>query len=136
MPDSNVEIARRNAEAHARRDNQAALRDISPDIVYDQSLNSPERSVYHGREGLAKGLTEWHLSWEDYRLEVVDVVEGSDDRVVVVIKQRGRGKDSGAEVEWLNAYVSEIRHGKIVRITPYPTVPAAMAAAGVDSQLS
>jgi ketosteroid isomerase-like protein len=132
MPGSNVEIARRNAEAHARRDNEAALRDISPDIVYDQSQNSPEGSVYHGLEGLAEGLTEWHLSWEDYRLEVVDVIEGSDDQVVVVINQRGRGRDSGAEVEWLNAYVSRIRDGKIVRITPYPTVQAATAAAGVS----
>lgn len=133
MPDSNLEIARRNAEAHARRDNEAALRDISPDIVYDQSQNSPERSVYHGLKGLAEGLREWHLSWEDYRLEVVDVIEGTGDRVVVVINQSGRGKDSGAMVEWLNAYVSEIRDGKIVRITPYPTVEAAKAAGGVVS---
>jgi ketosteroid isomerase-like protein len=134
VPDSNVQIARRNAEAHARRDNEAALRDISPEIVYDQSKNSPEGGLFHGYEGLAEGLRGWHASWEDYVLDVVDVVEGTGDKVVVVIEQRGRGKATGAEVEWLNAYVAEVREQRIVRITPYPTVNAALEAAGLPSR--
>jgi len=131
MGESNVAIARNKAEGFATGDAEKALRDVSPDVVYDQSQNSPEGGEFHGHEGLAQGLAEWVESWEDYSVEVVEVIAAGDDKVVVVILQRGRGKQSGAEIEWLSAYVDEIRDEQVVRITPYPSKEAALAAVGV-----
>lgn len=129
MNEDNVEIARSKAEGFATGDAEKALRDVSPDVVYDQSQNSPEGGQFHGHEGLTRGLAEWVASWEDYSVEVVEVVAAGEDKVVVVILQRGRGKESGADLEWLSAYVDELRGGQVVRITPYPSKEAALAAA-------
>ena len=130
MGEANVDIARRSAEAYARGDAEGALRDIAPDVVYDMTQNSPEGGEWDGHEGLAAGLGTWEDSWDDFSLEVLDVIEGTAGRVVVVIHQRGRGKESGIDIDWVNAYVNEIKNGQIVRITPYPSKEAALAAVG------
>lgn len=51
MSQENVEVARRNAEAYARGDQREALTDVSEEIVYDISRNSPEGAVFHGHSG-------------------------------------------------------------------------------------
>ena len=130
MGGSNADVARRTAEAYARGDTEAALRDISPDVVYDMTQNSPEGGEWDGHDGLAAGLGTWEDSWEDYSIEVREVIEGTGDQVVVVIHQRGRGRESGIAIDWVNAYVNELKDGKITRITPYPSKDAALAAVG------
>lgn len=45
---------------------------------------------------------------------------------------RGRGKESGAEIDQTTAQVFELRHGKIARVLQFRDRADALAAAGVD----
>ena len=58
--------------------------------------------------------------WQEYRFEVEEFRELDDERVLVLIRLRGRGKTSGLELEHFggeSANVVQIRHGKVVRLT-------------------
>ena len=124
-------IARANAEAYARGDNEEALTHIHPEVVYDITRNSPEGAIFHGHEGLREGLLLWLDTWDDYWVEIDEVIDAGADRVVVAARQGGRGRETGADVTTDVAWIYTIRDGMIVRIETHPSKDAALAAAAV-----
>src|SRR4051794_22410376 len=132
MSQENVEIVRRQSEAYARGDWEEAMSFLDPNVVYDISQYSAGGSEYHGLEGVREGFGEWIASWEDYRTEVLEVIDGGEDKVVAVTLQTGTGRASGAPVEVANAVVNTMRNGKVIRIDLYPTRAAALKAVGLS----
>lgn len=126
----NVEIARKNAEAYARKDNAEALRYISEEVVYDITRNSPEGAVFHGYDGLAEGLRLWLDMWKDFELEVTEVIDVGPNKVVVGSRQRGRGRGSQVPSESEVYWVDTIEDGKIVRFDVCPDKETALETAG------
>lgn len=54
---------------------------------------------YLGREGFQAMIGQWEEAWDEFRLEIEDVVE-EGDAVVVSVAQYGRGswrRDRGAD---------------------------------------
>ena len=133
MSRENVEIVRRQAEAYARGEWEEAMAAFDPDVVYDISHYSAGGDVFHGLDGIRKGFREWVGSWEDYRVEVVDVIDAGDDKVVLMTRQTGKGRGSGVPVEVTNATVNTLRNGKVVRMDVYPSPAEALRAAGLAS---
>jgi ketosteroid isomerase-like protein len=74
--------------------------------------------VYRGREGLARLNDKWREAWEEFRWEPVELIDFGD-RVVMLARQIGRGKGSGAEVELEHASVVTFDQGWAVRIQFY-----------------
>jgi ketosteroid isomerase-like protein len=124
-------IARANAEAYARGDYQEALSHVDPEVVYDITRNSPEGAIFHGHDGLREGLLLWLDTWDDYRVEIDEVIDAGADKVVIAARQGGRGRETGADVANDVAWIYTIRGGKIVRIETHPSKDAALAAAAV-----
>jgi ketosteroid isomerase-like protein len=129
--DEKLAIARANAEAYARGDNEEALSHIHPEVVYDITRNSPEGAIFHGHDGLREGLRLWLDTWDDYWVEIDEVIDAGADRVVVAARQGGRGRETGADVTNDVAWIYTIRDGEIVRIETHPSKDAALAAAAV-----
>jgi ketosteroid isomerase-like protein len=129
--DEKLAIARANAEAYARGDNEEALSHVHTEVVYDVTRNSPEGAILHGHDGLREGLLLWLDTWDDYRVEIDEVIDAGGDRVVVAARQGGRGRETGADVTNDVAWIYAIRDGKIVRIETHPSKDAALAAAAV-----
>jgi ketosteroid isomerase-like protein len=51
--------------------------------------------------------------------------------VISVVTRHGRGRASGAEVDWPLALVWTIRKGKVIRVVRFPTRADALEAAGL-----
>jgi ketosteroid isomerase-like protein len=84
---------------------------------------------FHGPEGVAEAVRRWTGAWAEFEFDVQELIDAGD-RVVMVLRQVGRGKGSGAPVEMTMGWLYELRDGKIVRVSMFADREEALAAAG------
>jgi uncharacterized protein len=94
---------------------------LNPDVV----AALPPR----GHKEVANYLRGWFESWERYVPRPQEFIDAGD-QVVAVVRQVGRGRLSGVEVEQRFAQLWTLRDRKIVRMEMYPNREAALEAAG------
>jgi ketosteroid isomerase-like protein len=68
-------------------------------------------------------------AWEDFRVVIEAVQPVGERHVVAVVRQLGRGKGSGVEVEMRAAYMWELRDGRAVRVQLHASREEAVDAA-------
>ncbi len=73
----------------------------------------------------------WVERWDDYSYEVEDFLDAGEE-VVVLFRESGRGKESGATVEIVGATVWTICEGKVVRTKTYTDRRKALEAVGLQ----
>ena len=131
MSAENVEIIRRGYEEFLST-GELAERITAPEFVWDMSTfhGWPERQTYQGVEGTREFLADWVGAWEDWRLEVRDLVDAGDD-VVAIVHQSGRSKATGLEVEMDFAMVWTMEDGKQTRMRMYADPDEALRAVGL-----
>src|SRR5207249_5441982 len=96
----NVELVRAPWEAWARRDMDALFACYDRAIVWDHTRVDPtELAVeYHGHDGVRQFFRGWLEPFESYHARPQEFIDAGQ-AVVVRIRQGGRGKQSGVEVE-------------------------------------
>jgi ketosteroid isomerase-like protein len=133
MSEENVEIVRRVYEAAARRDPATVLALYDPEVELDpsrlQAVGLFDR-VYCGDDGLRSFFREWHEAWQGIEYDYDELIDAGE-RVISVVTRHGRGRASGAEVDWPLALVWTIRKGKVIRVVWFPTRADALEAAGL-----
>jgi ketosteroid isomerase-like protein len=85
-----------------------------------------------GLDGLRAGWLEWLEPWDSYTSQTEEVIDASD-RIVVLVRERGRRRDTTAEVEMRAGGVCRLRDGKVASIDFYASREEALAAAGVPA---
>lgn len=105
-------------DAHARGDYQASLSYMDPEIEFSQPAGEPGAAIYHGHEGVVQAFAQWLAPWDDYRVEVEELIDLGGD-VLANTRHHGCGKASGVEVEQLIFQLWTLRNGKIVRTRMY-----------------
>jgi ketosteroid isomerase-like protein len=105
---------------------------LAPDVIYDISRYSAGGGVFRGPEGVREGFREWTGAWEDYRIEILEVIDAGDDKVVVAARQAGKARGSGVPVEVVNAVVNTVRNDKIIRVDVYRNKSEALEAVGLS----
>jgi ketosteroid isomerase-like protein len=132
MSHQNVEIIRRSQEEF-QTTGQPDADLMTPDFVWDMSnfVGWPEQQVYEGVEGTLSFLGNWTAAWDDWELEV-DALHDAGDRVVAVMRQRGRSKATGMPVEMSFAMVWTLRDGKHARMEMYSDPGEALKAVGLE----
>jgi ketosteroid isomerase-like protein len=131
MSQENVEIVRAAFDAYSRGDMGSALRLVDPEIVVKQPPEMPDAMTHHGHAGVMEAIAVWPEQWDDYELEIVQIVD-ADEQVVVKIHQRGRGRGSGVEVEDEIWFVLGFRNGKIADWRMFGAEREALEAAGLS----
>jgi ketosteroid isomerase-like protein len=134
MSEENVEVVRQIYDAAARRDSETILKLYDPKVEIDVSrTHSGVMEPFYtgaGHEAIRRWSHEWHEAWESVEYEVEEVLDAGDD-VICVITARGRGKSSGAPVEFLHhAGRWSIRDGRVVRVEWFQSRAEALEAAG------
>lgn len=128
----NVEIVREFLEAFNREDYAACLDVIDPDVEWHPPPDIPDAAVATGREALIANFQDWLGAWDEYRSIPEEILEGTDDTVLVFARESGRGKDSGIEVRSRRITgVYALRDGRIVRFKAYLDRGKALQAAGL-----
>lgn len=132
MSQQNVEIIREFTEAFNRADYAACLDAIDPDVEWHPPPDIPNAAVATDRGALIANFQDWLGAWDDYRSVPDEILEGTEETVLVFAQESGRGKDSGIEVRSRRITgVYELRDGKIVRFKAYLDRDEALQAAGL-----
>jgi ketosteroid isomerase-like protein len=104
--------ARIYAAINAR--DRGAIRALSaPDIVVGTTVEA-----YRGPEALLGWLDEGDDAFDDFAVELLDV-EDLAGHVVVSMRQHGRGKASGAEVDHRFTHVWTLRDGRAISLQSF-----------------
>jgi len=126
MSQENVEIIRASLEAAQQGEAEAALSYYSEDVVWHN--RPPEVGPYHGREGVVRAIAGFAEHFDDYWLEADRFVDAGD-QVVLLWRQGGTGKSSGASIEEEGATVFNLEDGSIYRVQVYSDRDEALEAA-------
>ena len=105
------------------------------DFVLDMSSfrGWPERQRYEGMEGLREFIGDWFGTWEEGGEFDVAELREADEKVLALIRLRGRAKGSGVPVEMEISHLIAFRDGKQWLQTPYASHTEGLAAAGIEA---
>jgi ketosteroid isomerase-like protein len=132
MSDENVRLIRQAFDAYTAGDIDSVLALCTEDIVITQAPEVPGvPPQQRGHEGVLEAFGFWPDQWDDFRVEIERVLADPGDYVVVLTHQRGRGKQSGVEVEAEFVFVFAVRDGKIAEWRIFLDEGEALAAAGL-----
>jgi ketosteroid isomerase-like protein len=102
---------------------------VAPESTYTPIRDVPGTRTYVGREGFSEFFREWTDDWTDWTVQVEEVIDAGDDRVVAIASQSGTGRGSGAAVEVRFGMVYTLSGGQVVDRFDC-RVPEALEAAG------
>lgn len=129
-----MEKIRASLQAWSRGDWDAALKDAAPDMVLDNSTSIGEwRGVHHGAGEIKRMWRRFAEPWERVEIELADVIESRDDRVVTSAQARVYGRD-GIELPGptRSGWIWEFRDGLLVRLTIFNDLRDALEATGLS----
>jgi ketosteroid isomerase-like protein len=118
MSQEDLEIVRRTIEAFNRDGVEAAIEYLGVDIDWVAPPEWLEESVYRGHEGIRRIAAQWTENFDQYRLSIEELIDVGD-RVLALLVQRGRIKESGDPIEQRIGHVWEVRDGKGVHVEVY-----------------
>ena len=133
MSQENVDLLRLILAAWERGDYSSAEW-AHPEIEY-VVVDGPEPGSGKGLMGLAQAWGAWVSAWEDLRIEVDEYRELDDERVLVLARKTGRGKQSGLEIDDMHAKgaaIFQVRGGKVTKMALYYDREVAFADLGVS----
>jgi ketosteroid isomerase-like protein len=100
MTQGNVEVARDLVQAVNRRDLDAFLELLRPDVEWDDREGWPGiQGVYRGRPGVRDWWERFLEVWESVAVEIDEITEGPDGSVVLEWSGAFRGASSGVPTE-------------------------------------
>jgi uncharacterized protein len=134
MSQENIELVRRMLDIYNERSFAENAELIDPEIVWDLSrVELPEGASYTGRLELSGFVETWEEGFESEHVEAEEILDAGD-RVVVLVRHRGRGRFSGIDVDQTYAMVWTLRDGRAARMDLYPTRAQALEAVGLSEQ--
>jgi hypothetical protein len=129
MSQEKLELLRPVLAEWAKGNFWAAAELLAPDITFRAAM--PANFVAQGLEETARLLLDFLDQWSDYRIEADEVEDLGEDSVLVVGRQRGRGKLSGAEGDYPIFVVWKFRENEVIGVYLEGTRHAALEAAGL-----
>jgi len=129
MSEANLAVVRRMWEAFIRRDFETSLAVFDSDVEWD-GTNLPDGKVSHGRDAVVDHTRRWAQMWENWEVELEDVIAAGGDRVIAFIRERGHSK-TGLDMNERHSDLYVIRGGKIVYRKGFSDPDEALVEAGL-----
>jgi ketosteroid isomerase-like protein len=101
------------------------------DFEWHTRRDLPDAGVRKGREGVARLREEWIEAFEDFHVDVDEVIDAGD-RVVAVTRLCGCLRGSSQELDLQETQVWTMRGGKAVEVRAYLTRLEALKAVGLE----
>jgi ketosteroid isomerase-like protein len=102
-----------------------------PQIRIDLSRRELNPAVYVGYEGMRRSSEEVREVWEDWRIEAEQFVDAGNDRVLVIERYGGRGRESGVELQGRAAAIWTLREGRVAALEIGIPIEDAFASLGL-----
>lgn len=133
MSDENVEILRRIFDLVNERDVGAVLDNCSDEFVMDWSNSKgPAKGVYRGRKQVEALWVSFMDAFDSLEWNAEEIVAVDGVRLIVVNRNRVRGRGSGAKVEAVGAQLWTFRDGTARGVKLYQSKAEALEAAGMS----
>jgi ketosteroid isomerase-like protein len=134
MPEENIELLRKVYRAFARAD-RTAIRDLlAMEMEVRDRESQPDRAVYTGPEGFEKLIEANMEAFAELELEPEEFIAAGENSVVATLRQRVRGRQSGAEVECRVFHLWEVQAGKAVALEIFADKEKALRAARIQAR--
>lgn len=124
MSEDTADVIRSLFAALEQDDFATALELFDPEVEW-----SPTEGRYRGVEGVGAAFIEWMEPWDEHHIELEEVIETADDRVLVTIRLTGRGGRSGMEIDQRFFQLYSSADGRITRMVEYVDRDRALEAA-------
>jgi ketosteroid isomerase-like protein len=149
MSEENVEAFKHLLEAGDRHDFEAILEALNPavewhheaemlglldpnlEIIPAKEFPGPARPVYHGHEGFLEFLGEWFTPWDEYSIELEELIDAGD-RVITVEHHVGRSSETGLEIAQRVSDIWTIKSGGLAECRVFMDEREALEAAGLE----
>ena len=128
MSPEDLETVRRAYDAFARGDLETLRTFLAPDIEWRTTPDVPFLGTYSGIDEFLRGMDEWTGAFEEITTRVEELID-TGEHVIVRHRMRGRGRDSGVEVDLEISQVVAVRDGKLIRMHDYASREEALEAA-------
>ena len=129
MSQENVELVREGYAAWERGDIDRIVELSAPDVEIVQPSEVPDSKTYLGKTGVVEAFADWPKQWDEFRSELLEVIDVSDTKAVSVVRQYLRARDIDMEHEM--ASVHTLRDGLVVHWEMFFTRAEALEAAGL-----
>jgi ketosteroid isomerase-like protein len=105
-----------------------------PDFVWDMSHfhGWPDQQVYEGVQGAEDFFADWGSVWDAWE-PAVEGLHDVGDKVVAILRVRGRSKMSATPIEMSMAHVVTFRGDKQARTDNYSDPREALKAVGLEA---
>jgi ketosteroid isomerase-like protein len=129
MSEANVAVVRGMWEAFLRNDFETSLAAFDPDVEWD-GTNLPDGKISRGLDAVVDHATRWAEMWETWEVELEDVIDAGEDRVIAFIRERGNSK-AGLDMNERHSELYVIRGGKILYRKGFSDANEALVEAGL-----
>ena len=130
MSQENVELIERFFELYNRREIDAWVEMLAPDLEYHIDPEDPDTTVHRGPEAAKRHALYW-AELMNTTFEVREIFEASDDQAVAWTRVKTRGELSGAAAGQDLAFIFKLRDGLVVRIEETQDKQGALEAVGL-----
>jgi hypothetical protein len=127
--EENLAAVRAAVEAFQRGDVETMLTFMHPDIEVFSTPELANPTQGRGHDAWLRWGWEWLEAWETFEIEAESIEPVGEHHVILDMRQHGRGKGSGVEVELRVFYMFELHDGLATRYHLYPNREQALAAA-------
>jgi ketosteroid isomerase-like protein len=139
MVQKNVELARRtgdnfNAFMRGELSSEAYAEPFDPEIEvhwHDERTYPDTPQHLRGVPEVIEFAEQYRSAWDELAQEPLELIEAPDDRVVVSIRQSGRGRESGVPIVIHFFEVLTLRDGNVRKIEYFRHRADALEAAGL-----
>lgn len=130
-----VALARAQYERWNAEDFDAWIDGFDPSVQYFSSVSASldGQGEFRGHEEMRTFVKGYFEAWEWFRLWPIEFIDAGA-QLAAVCATKGRGRESGAEVEGRVAHVWSFRGGRATRCLSFQTRDQALEAAGVPRQ--
>jgi ketosteroid isomerase-like protein len=132
MSEENVELAHRFYDAFNRRDFDALLAFVDPEVEFAARFMEMEGDPYYrGHDGVREWWRTLLAIFPDFRAEVLDVRD-AEDFLILALRLRGHGADSGVPIDEAVWQTVKVRDGKVTWARNFGSEAEALEAAGLE----
>ena len=110
-----MRVLSRLEELFNRRDFDAYLELLDPDIEWHVAREDPDATVHRGREQVRAYLEDWIDAFADLRIDMEETSE-ADDRILAVIRFTGHGSGSGMPLDDRVSFVFSLRDRRVAKV--------------------
>ncbi len=132
MSQENVEIARNAMAALNRRDRDAWLALNDPEVEFRADPEWPESETVGGREAVWDFIVSLTDAWEQDDADMVEVVDGGDEKLAARYRRPVQGKASGIADVLDYWCVHTFRRGRLLSHEWFASRQKAVEAAGLS----